>query len=115
MRIDIRNIVIFFGIAAAMLFHASCSANQMKVAGVAPEGMVKIDGGNFLMGTDDGMPSEGPVHPVEIASFYIDAQEVTVAEFEKFVVATAYKTEAERFGWSGVFDMASGKWISVDG
>lgn len=115
MRIDFRNIVIFFGIAAAVLFHTACSANQTKVATAAPDGMVRINGGNFLMGTDDGMPSEGPVHSVEIASFYIDAQEVTVGEFEKFVVASGYKTEAERFGWSGVFTFDSGKWISVDG
>lgn len=67
------------------------------------------------MGTNDGMPFEAPVHAVEISPFFIDEHEVTVAEFAKFVEATGYRTEAERFGWSGVFDFETGEWTSVDG
>lgn len=40
---------------------------------------------------------------------------MTVAQFEQFVRATAYVTEAERFGWSGVFDPASRAWTKRDG
>lgn len=67
------------------------------------------------MGTDEGMPYEGPVHTVEISPFFMDEHEVTVAEFGEFVQATGYKTEAEKYGWSGVFDMDSRDWIRVDG
>jgi hypothetical protein len=38
-------------------------------------------------------------------SFYIDKNEVTVAEFAKFVNATGYLTEVEKRGWSFVVKM----------
>jgi formylglycine-generating enzyme required for sulfatase activity len=65
--------------------------------------MVLISGGKFAMGSDDGMPFEGPVHQVAVSTFYIDEREVTVSDFAKFVEATGYQSEAEKFGWSGVF------------
>ncbi|MEZ5427895.1 MAG: formylglycine-generating enzyme family protein [Pyrinomonadaceae bacterium] len=77
--------------------------------------MVFIKGGEFLMGSDDGMPHEGPVHKVRVRSFWIDPHEVTVAEFAEFVRATGYRTEAEKFGWSGVFDIRVGEWTRSDG
>ncbi len=70
--------------------------------------MVFIKGGAFLMGTSDGMPYEAPVHQVTVKSFWMDAHEVTIADFAKFVDATQYKTEAEKLGWSGVFNRKSG-------
>ncbi len=81
----------------------------------APSGMIYLKGGTFAMGTDTGMPFEAPVHTVEISPFFIDEHEVTVVQFEEFVRATGYQTEAERYGWSGVFDFQSGEWTSVDG
>jgi formylglycine-generating enzyme len=69
--------------------------------------MVALSGGSFLMGTDyefafpnDG---EGPVREVHLSPFLIDRHTVTNAKFARFVEATNYKTEAERFGWSFVF------------
>ena len=82
---------------------------------VERDGMVLIKGGKFLMGTDDGMPFEAPVHQVQVKSFWMDRHEVTVAEFAKFVAATGYKTEAERLGWSGAFDIKSGVWKKTAG
>jgi len=67
------------------------------------------------MGTEDGFAYESPVHTVTLHSFYIDAHPVTVAEFEKFVEATQYKTDAEKFGWSGVFSTAAKSWTKSDG
>lgn len=62
---------------------------------------------DFLMGTDyagavlgDG---EGPVRPVALAPYAIDVHPVTNADFDTFVRATGYVTEAERFGNSFVF------------
>lgn len=81
----------------------------------APNGMVLIKGGRFQMGTDKGMASEGPVHTVDLDPFFIDEHEVTVEQFETFVKATGYKTEAEKFGWSGVFDVGRQEWTRVDG
>ena len=77
--------------------------------------MVHVKGGSFLMGTEDGHSYEGPAHEVTLRSFWIDRHEVTVAKFAEFIQATGYKTEAETFGWSGVFDTKSGEWKKVDG
>ena len=73
----------------------------------APSEMVRLDGGEFLMGTDDpmGFPAdgEGPVRAVTLKPFWIDAHAVSNARFAEFVSATGYITDAERYGWSFVF------------
>lgn len=78
-----------------------------RVSAGGTEGMRLISGGTFLMGNErdygfvaDG---EGPVHEVTLAPFWIDATAVTNEQFNAFVNATGYKTEAERFGWAFVF------------
>src|SRR5207244_1697233 len=53
-------------------------------------------------------------HQVSLHAFYIDKHPVTVAEFEQFVKATSYRTDDEKFGWSGVFDLAAREWTRVD-
>ena len=72
-------------------------------------GMVKLDGGPFLMGSDykKGFPAdgEGPVREVAVDPFWIDTTAVTNAQFAQFVADTGYKTEAETFGWSFVFHL----------
>ncbi len=54
----------------------------------APDGMVYVPGGKFMMGRDNGSPDEGPAHEVEIKSFFLDAQEVTNLEYKRFADAT---------------------------
>jgi len=46
--------------------------------------------------------------------FLMDVTEVTTAAFAVFVEATAYVTEAEDYGWSGVFSTDSLGWLPVD-
>ena len=67
-------------------------------AGEPPAGMVWIPGGRFTMGSVDPLAraDEGPRHTVEVRGFWIDATEVTNAEFRRFVEATGYRTLAER-------------------
>lgn len=73
----------------------------------ATEGMRLLPGGEFLMGTDGNYgfaaDGEGPAHPVRLEPFHIDATCVTNGQFNAFVNATGYKTQAEKFGWSFVF------------
>lgn len=73
------------------------------------ERLIRLEGGTFLMGTnsDEGFPSdgEGPVREVTLDAFMISPYAVTNAEFQAFVQATGYITEAERFGWSFVFHL----------
>jgi formylglycine-generating enzyme len=71
-----------------------------------PEGMVFVPGGTFSMGGVDprGLTNGGreafadarPIHRVAVDPFYMDAQEVTNAEFAAFVKATGYITIAEQ-------------------
>lgn len=101
--------IIYLGLVfVAAVFLTGCGG---KTATRNPrDEMVLISSGDFEMGTKDGMPFESPVHKVKVNAFLIDEHEVTVAEFARFVEATGYKTEAEKFGWSGVFDMKTGEW-----
>ena len=84
------------------------SAYLKRVSG-DPAGMRRLEGGTFLMGTEDtiGFPAdgEGPVREVTLAPFAIDPTQVTNQQFRDFVNDTGYKTEAERFGWSFVFHL----------
>lgn len=61
-------------------------------------GMVLIPGGAFLMGGDNeqASPDEFPKHEVKLHPFWIDATEVTNAQFAAFVKATGYVTTAEQ-------------------
>ncbi len=61
------------------------------------EGMVWVPGGVFSMGSTDPLAraDESPVHRVRVDGFWIDATEVTNAQFQEFVEATGYITVAE--------------------
>jgi formylglycine-generating enzyme len=61
-------------------------------------GMIFINGGDFMMGGDNNQASadEFPKHKVHVDGFWIDASEVTNAQFQKFVDATHYITTAEK-------------------
>lgn len=62
------------------------------------QGMIFIKGGTFTMGGDNNQASadEFPKHKVQVDDFWMDATEVTNAQFQKFVEATNYVTTAER-------------------
>ncbi len=73
------------------------------------EGMVRLDGGSFLMGGEGPLiweqDGEGPVREVSVPPFWIDPCTVSNQQFAEFVDATGYVTEAERFGWSFLFHL----------
>ncbi len=77
--------------------------------------MVYFKGGTFMMGSSSGTPQEQPVHKVSVKSFKIDKYPVTVKEFRRFVEATSYQTDADKFGDSGVFDFTTSSWVLVPG
>jgi sulfatase modifying factor 1 len=80
-------------------------AQQRDCAPVMPggehPGMAWIPGGSFTMGTDHGFPEEGPAVSTAVSGFWMDATEVTNAQFAEFVEATGYRTLAERGVRSG--------------
>ncbi|MFM7377200.1 MAG: SUMF1/EgtB/PvdO family nonheme iron enzyme, partial [Erythrobacter sp.] len=82
---------------------AGCSAAQAPDAPrpstctrLADDAMVWIPGGSFTMGENPRYPEEGPPRVVSVAGFWMDAHEVTNAQFAAFVAATGYVTMAER-------------------
>jgi len=76
---------------------------------------VLIPGGEFLMGSETGMAHEKPVHKASVATFSLATSPVSVAQFAKFVSAKKYKTTAESYANSGVFDMRKGRWEIING
>ena len=58
-------------------------------------GMIRINGGTFLMGSDHFYPEEAPRRRVAIDSFWIDEIPVTNREFARFVEDTGHLTVAE--------------------
>lgn len=64
----------------------------------APEGMVWVPEGQFIMGTDDkeAKNDEKPAHSVKISGFWMDATPVTNQQFKAFIEATGYVTTAEK-------------------
>lgn len=104
--------------------------------------MILLKGGTFLMGTPGeladsqhehsahaspasttvkdpahkvGDDDERPVHQVTLSPFYLDATEVTNAEFARFVEATGYQTDAEKEGSAWIFKEGFKDWEAVDG
>ena len=75
-----------------------------------PPDVVAMPGGRTFVGTsrtelsDDG---KGPTGRVRLALFLMRATTVTSDEFDMFVQATGYATEAERWGWPFMF------WLNV--
>ncbi len=60
-----------------------------------PEGMRLLEGGEFLMGSEEFYPEEKPVRRARVGKFWIDEHPVTNREFSRFVDATGYKSFAE--------------------
>jgi formylglycine-generating enzyme len=76
-------------------------------SGAAPDSLVAVPATTFRMGDDSGWAypgdGEGPVHDVVLAAFRIDRYAVSNDAYARFVDATGWITDAERFGWSFVF------------
>ncbi len=81
-----------------------------RAAGDDRADAVRLPGGRFLMGSDEGLgpaeDEEGPARQVEVGPFMIGASTVTNDRFAQFIADTGYRTDAERYGWSHVFQLA---------
>jgi formylglycine-generating enzyme len=81
-----------------------------------PSDMILVVGGNVKIGTDEGPPHERPAFWARINPFLMDKNLTTVAQFRKFVMATQYQTEAEKFGNGGIIHPSTNqKWTLKDG
>jgi formylglycine-generating enzyme required for sulfatase activity len=80
---------------------------------------VIVSAGSFVMGSsafdEDSQEHEGPEHRVTFRrGFAIGRTEVTVAQFREFVERSGYKTDAEKLGYSKIYDHRSGRLAQTD-
>lgn len=82
-----------------VILAGACSTKRKEAdESAAQPGMVWIQGGEFVMGSDarDAYEHERPAHPVKVKGFWMDVTEVTNAQYKEFVDATGYVTLAEK-------------------
>ena len=104
MKLGIAALVVSIAAAMAVAVPAAAGAHEdscqtypgLPEGSDAHPGMVWIEGGSFMMGSDEHHPEERVVHEVSVDGFWIDVHEVTNAQFARFVEATGYRTLAER-------------------
>src|SRR5262249_13534323 len=95
---------------AGVIFYFTMNPSQSPsypLRPAAPEGMVYIPNGKFMMGRNDGSSDERPAHEVQVEPFFLDAQEVTNQDYKRFVDATGRPAPKHwRFNGSYVPDEA---------
>jgi len=74
---------------------ALATETEMATSALAPDGLVWIPGGTFVMGSDHHYPEEAPAHPVTVDGFWMMDAPVTNRQFIAFVEATGHVTVAE--------------------
>jgi formylglycine-generating enzyme required for sulfatase activity len=86
-----------------------------KVSSSGDIEMVWVEGGSYLMGSNEGEEDEKPVHEVTLKGFYMGKYEVTRGQFRKFVETTNYQTEAEKDGWAWIYSVEEKNWVKKEG
>lgn len=84
-----------------------------SIGGSGPE-MIVIPAGSFMMGSPDRerdrANNEGPQHRVSFErGFALSLTEVTVEQFERFIQASGYRTDAEVSGSSQIYNIETGR------
>jgi formylglycine-generating enzyme required for sulfatase activity len=74
----------------------SITPSILETRAATKDGMVRVPGGTFRMGSDRHYPEEAPVRDATVGAFWMDSHAVTNAAFARFVDATQYVTLAER-------------------
>ncbi len=97
-----RYLILLFAMLPATLLMAQEKKDALKC--IVPE-MVFVKEGTFTMGNNkSSIDDEKPEHKVLLSSYYIGKYEVSVAEFRRFMDTHTYVTDAEKDGFSWVWD-----------
>ncbi|MDX1940387.1 MAG: formylglycine-generating enzyme family protein [Saprospiraceae bacterium] len=76
--------------------------------------MVNVEGGTFMMGSNDGNDDEKPAHQVTLNSFQIAKTETTVWQYNLFTIATNKKIESTlSWGWWGDNPVVNVSWYDA--
>ena len=96
-------------------FGTAFSAEEVRTPAEdeVPIGMVYVPGGTTLIGSEDGLPAEQPVFEADVDGFFLDQHLVSVGQYQQFVEATEYTTEAEVFESAAL--VKEGGWQLVAG
>ena len=66
--------------------------------------MVFIEGGTFIMGSNEGKPNYQPEHKVHVPGFYLDVWPITNAEYKQFIDAANYPVPNYEVSWCDTQD-----------
>ncbi len=104
-------------LAAAFLLMSSGAMAADFTEPVTGMKFTKIESTNFQMGdaSGQGRANERPVTQTTVPTYFIGENEVTVRQFNKFVKATGYRTDAEKIGWVLDIDAAMGSFTRREG
>ncbi|MFH0925434.1 MAG: SUMF1/EgtB/PvdO family nonheme iron enzyme, partial [bacterium] len=80
------------------------SVSRVFSQGQEDNGMIFIPAGEFVMGSRLGDTDEQPEHKVILDSYYINKNEVTNAEYKKFVDATKHKVPYFNKKWASAYN-----------
>ncbi|XP_036250943.1 inactive C-alpha-formylglycine-generating enzyme 2 isoform X1 [Molothrus aeneus] len=92
------------GAAAGLVLLCCGVLGAQRALGEDGGSMVQLPGGTFQMGSLQRSGEEVPAREVTVKPFALDKHPVTNRDFREFVREKKYKTEAEAFGWSFVFE-----------
>lgn len=133
MKNQYRLRVVAVAVLFTILFHfhagRSVSAAVAEKDFINSIGMkfVSIPAGEFMMGSREDAVSvmknptkvealerDKPLHKVTLSRpFFLQSTEVTVDQFRRFITATGYRTDAEKEGWSWVYDRVQHNWVKT--
>ena len=94
-----------------LLSFAACAPSPTP----APDDLIAIPAGSFVLGHDGGPEDEQPAHRVHLSAFAIERTLVTIDAYAAFVAATGYVTTAERRGTgkTAILGMDDWEWREV--
>lgn len=113
---NMRSLSIFATASAALL--VSCierQSSEPEITNPRDAVLVLIKGGDVQIGDDSSQADERPAFRYPARDVLLDRTPVTVAQYDRFVDATGYITDAEKFGEAGVFVHRDNAWAMVRG
>ena len=96
-RSFVGGLCLALGAACSPVSKTDSQAPPSCLQALATRGQfVEIPAGSFVMGAEPVYPEEGPQVRLQVSRFWLQAHEVTNAQFMAFVEDTGYITDTER-------------------
>ena len=94
------TLLLLCSLLSTQLPNATHIIAELSTKQALQDSMVLIPGGSYQMGSSNDPNFKRAGHPENIKSFYFAKYEVTLEEFEQFIDATHYETDADKAGGS---------------